>query len=100
MKDKVVFETGILKITFPNYGKDDRNYGELFDFLGDFDIINANELGKDVILMSGVVFMFTNSDEGQLARKSYIELEQICSLKDFLEPSNSVHTDFSNWYSN
>ncbi|MCA0362692.1 MAG: hypothetical protein LCH67_01495 [Bacteroidetes bacterium] len=100
MKESVSYRNGILKITFPDYGKDGRNYGELFDFLGDFDIITASELGQDVIVMSDTVFMFTNSDEGQLARNSYIELGQVCFLKDFIEPANAVHTDFLKWYKN
>jgi hypothetical protein len=40
-----------------------------------FDIVTANEIGQNVIVMSGLVFMFTNFDEGRLSRILYVELQ-------------------------
>lgn len=100
MKDNATFENGLLTISYPNYGNDGRNYCELFDFLGDFDIITANELGQDVIVMSEIVFMFSNFDEGRLAKDSCIELEAVSSLKEFADPTNQDHREFLEWYYN
>ncbi|WP_304065576.1 hypothetical protein [Pedobacter glucosidilyticus] len=100
MRDNATFQNGILKISYPNYGKDGRNYCELFDFLGDFDIITANEIGQDVIVMSEIVFMFSNFDEGRLKRESCIELEAISSLKEFVDAENPEHREFLEWYYN
>lgn len=100
MKDNATYKNGILTISFANYGKEGRNYCELFDFLGDFDIITANELGQDVIVMSEIVFMFSNFDEGRLKRSSSVELEAVCSLQEFVDPKNFDHSEFLQWYNN
>ena len=41
-KDSVKYENKVLTIQYKNYGKNGRNYGDLFDFLGDYDIITAS----------------------------------------------------------
>jgi hypothetical protein len=98
MKDLVSYKDGTLSIQFAKYGQDGRNYCELFDFLGNYDIITANELGQDVIVMSEIVFMFSNFDEGRLKREYCIDLEAISTLKEFVDAENPAHQDFLEWY--
>lgn len=98
MMESVNYENGVLKIHYSKYGEEGRNYDELFNFLGDFDIITASEIGQDVIVLSGEVFLFTSMDEGILKRNSFVEIEKLCSLTEFIEKNNQDHIDFLNWY--
>ena len=68
-KDNALYENGVLSIIYSNYGKNNRNYGELFDFLSDYDIITASEIGDNVIVMSDIVFFFTEYDEIELSKR-------------------------------
>ena len=93
-------DTHALTINYPDYGTTDRNYGDLFDDLGDEDIITASEIGRDVIVADGEVYLFTMNDEGTLKREGTVTLEHISSLKDFIDPGNGNHTAFLKWYFN
>lgn len=98
--DKIEYRNNALTIHFRNYGDDGRNYGELFDFLGDFDIVTASEIGQDIIVMSDNVFQFTHSDECKLRRDSFVVLERECSLKEYIDKNDSNHLNFLQWYYN
>lgn len=98
MPDKVKYKNRSLEIHYDGYGTDGRNYGELFDFLGDFDIVTASEIGQDVIIMSGIVFLFSPFDESRLRDKNYVQLPEVGSLNTFIDLTNKDHIDFYNWY--
>lgn len=98
MKDRVTFNENSIIITYANYGNDGRNYGELFDFLGYFDIITASELGRDVILLDSEVYFFRDQDECKLRRDGVIELFNECLLEDYIEKDNPEHSAFLQWY--
>ena len=100
MNDLVLFQNGILTIFYPKYGTKDRNYDSLFDFLGDYDIITASEIGKDTIVMSESVFLFTNDDEQTLKNDGYVSLTLISDLKSYIDKDNENHINFLNWYYN
>lgn len=100
VEDNIFYENCSLTITYPNYGKIGRNYGELFDYLGDYDIVNASEIGEDVVIMSEYVFLFTHNDEKLLSEKSIVTLKEVGKLNDFIELNNKTHLDFYNWYYN
>ena len=97
-KDGVKYENNILNICYSNYGAENRNYDALFDFLGDFDIVTASELGNDVIIMSNEVFNFSHQDEQKLRKNTFVELEKISSLNEFIDNNNEEHIDFMKWY--
>lgn len=100
MKNIVKYKNGILTISYSNYGGENRNYCQLFDFLGDFDIITANELGQDVIVMSDIIFIFSSFDEGRLKRDGIVELEAMSTLQEFIDLENPDHYEFLEWYYN
>lgn len=97
-KDFVKYKDDTLCIYYSDYGIENRNYDCLFDFLGEYDIITASELEQDIIIMSNEVFLFTNQDEGMLARKGFVDLSRISSLKEFIDVKNDRHLNFVNWY--
>ncbi|MFN3850332.1 MAG: hypothetical protein ACK4NY_12935 [Spirosomataceae bacterium] len=97
-KDNALYENEALLIIYPNYGKDSRNYGELFDFLSDYDIITASEIGDDVIVMSGIVFFFREYDEIELSKKGLVELKKFALLENFINFKDKCHLTFYKWY--
>lgn len=96
--DIVVYNDKCLTITYKNYGDEERNYGELFDFLGDFDIVTGSEIGRDVIVMSGLIFYFTHQDEANLSRNGHVTLSEVCNLTDYIDKNNPEHISFLKWY--
>ena len=98
MEDKVEFKDNILTIHYANYGQEERNYGELFDFLGDNDIITASEIGQGVILMNDLVFFFTHNDERKLKENSSIELNVHSTLEAYIDLSDPKEKEFYSWY--
>ncbi len=98
MHDKVKYENKTLEIHYDDYGNDGRNYGELFDFLGDYDVITASEIGQDVIVMNEIVFQFSHMDEGRLQKDKYVYLSEVSSLKDFIDFEDVQHVNFYKWY--
>lgn len=98
--DNVIYnnDTNELTIIYPNYGSENRNRGELFDYLGDFDIIIANELHPDAIIMSGDLYLFSNSDEEILSRNGSITLGLYSTLDDFIDFEDNDQVSFYNWY--
>ena len=100
MTDFVFYQNDTLKINYLNYGKKGRNYSELFDFLGNFDIITASEIGQDSILMDNDVFLFTSLHEVFLRNNSFVNVPKISSLKDFIDYKNEDHIAFLKWYEN
>lgn len=95
---KVTFNENEILISYSNYGSEGRNYGELFDFLGDSDIITASEIGQDVVLMANSVYIFSIQDEFKLKRTGKISLSKECSLEDYIETYNPEHISFLQWY--
>ena len=85
-------------IHYERYGSEHSNYGELFDFLGDYDIITASEIGQDVIIMSGEVFLFRFEDERKLQKTSTVTLKKICSLEEYIDKNNVDDLEFLKWY--
>lgn len=96
--EKVTFTDGNLIIQYPGYGTEGRGYGELFDMLGDHDVITASEIGQDVVLMSGTVFRFTDADESTLEETGSVTLASECSLDEWLDLDEPAHVDFKSWY--
>ena len=95
---EVAFQKNEIHISYPNYGADGRNYGELFDFLADYDIITASEIGQDAILMSSNVYLFSIQDEFILRRTGQISLSKECSIEDYIDKDNPEHQSFLKWY--
>lgn len=95
---KVTFTENEILISYSNYGSEGRNYGELFDFLGDSDIITAAEIGQDVVLMANKVYSFSVQDEFILKRTGKISLSKECNLEDYIESDNPDHISFLRWY--
>ena len=97
IKDTIIFNNfdGSITIHYQNYGEDGRNYGELFDFLGDSDIITASELGKDFVVCEGDIYLFTNSDERVLKEKGSVTIQKTGETTEDYEESNQ---EFYNWY--
>lgn len=98
MKEAVYYKDGVLTIIYPNYMSINRKYGELFDWLGDMDIITASELGQDYICMDCIVFLFTDNDEYELMKNGKVSIKEIGALDTILDFSNKNHRDFYNWY--
>lgn len=96
--EKVTVTKNNIHISYSNYGSEGRNYGELFDFLGDSDIITASEIGQDIILMANHVYSFSVQDEFKLKRTGKISLNKECSLEDYIEMDNPEHLEFLQWY--
>lgn len=95
---KLTFTKDEILISYSNYGSKGRNYGELFDFLGDSDIITASEIGQSVVLMANSVYFFSIQDEFVLKRTGKISLSKECSLEDYIETDNPDHISFLQWY--
>ena len=96
--DRVKVSKNKITIYYNGYGSKNRNYSELFDFLGDFDIITASEIDVDVIVRSGEVFYFSNLDEFTLKSTSKITLERVCLLENYIDKNNKDHVEFLKWY--
>lgn len=94
--NKVLFtDDKSLYIQYANYGDDGNNYGELFDWLGDKDIITASELGNDMIVHDGDVYLFTHQDEHILKREGSVTLKKEGTINEF-----DTDGSFSKWYYN
>lgn len=100
VKDKVEFYDNYIIITYHNYGKEGRNYGELFDFLGNYDIITASELGKDIITVEYDIYLFRDEDESDLRENGAVRLNFLSHLKDYINPEKENHRDFIRWFYN
>lgn len=96
--DNIKYEDNQLIINYSNYGLENRNYGDLFDFLGDFDIVTASELGQDEIVMSGIVFRFTPQDEARLKQQGSVILTKELELTEYVNRENNNHIEFLTWY--
>lgn len=100
MNDSIDFnqENSILRINYENYGTYNRNYSELFDFLGDFDIITASEIGENVILFDSDVFYFTKNDEQKLKENGFVLLKKVSNIVDFIDFNDVEQETFYKWY--
>lgn len=100
MNDSIDFnqENSILRINYENYGTSNRNYSELFDFLGDFDIITASEIGENVILFDSDVFYFTKNDEQKLKENGFVLLKKVSNIVDFIDFNDVEQETFYKWY--
>lgn len=97
--NKVEYQNEILTIEFAGYGTGNINYNELFDFLGENDIITASEIGEDCILMSNELFLFTHKDEQILKDTGKVQLERKCTLRDWVVEKNiPLDNNFVKWY--
>lgn len=94
-EDRVEIADDKITIYYKEYGSNNRNYGELFDFLGNFDIITASEIDSDVIVMAGEVFYFSILDEFTLKETSKVTLKKVCFLEEYI---SSELIEFLKWY--
>ena len=99
MKDFFKYHDNTITITYPNYGKENRNLGDLMDWLGEkFGFIQANELYQFACLDDcGNVFDFTNDDEVKLFKEGKVVLE---ATGETIEDYKETHKDFYNWFFN
>lgn len=97
MKDFFDYQDNKITITYPNYGSEGRNLGELFDWLGDIaHFTQANELYQFACLDDcGNIFEFTNSDEVKLSKEGKVVLE---STGETINDYKETHKDFYNWF--
>lgn len=96
MKEAVEINTGTIKITYENYGDEGRNYGELFDLLGGFDIVTASEIKENFIAYDGDIYIFSHRDEQRLADDGSVTIYIYGSVEDYKESDK----EFYNWYYN
>ncbi len=90
-------ETKEITIIYPNYeSSDNRRRSDLFDFLGDEDIVIANEIHPDAIVMSGDVYFLSNEDEGVLHQTGEVTLSFHSTLEDYCDSNDP----FLKWYYN
>ena len=87
----------VITITYKGYGDEDRNLGDLMDWLSDkANIIQANELYQFACIDgNGKIFDFTNKDELILAREGSVKLEYTGETIEDYKVSNP---DFYKWY--
>ena len=88
-----------ITITFENYGEENRNLGELMDWLGEVcGITQINELYQFACADDcGNLFNFTNEDEVRLAKDGKISLQYTGeTINDYKETHKSVY----NWFFN
>lgn len=100
MKQTVLYKKGILTIMYSHYMEEGRRYEDLFDWLGDNDIITASEIGEDCICMAGTVFRFTDADERVLMKNGIVSLQEAVPLEEYLDFQNEKHCCFYKWYNN
>lgn len=99
--DSISFDADdVLTIRYANYGNEDRNYDALFDYLGDFDIITASEIGEDIIISNEEVYKFTKKNELALSINGFVKLDRISCLEEYLDMENESHKSFSEWFYN
>ena len=98
MSDSIEYKDNLLRINYADYGFEGRNYDALFDFLGDFDIITASEIGQDVIIFDSDVFYFTNNDEKHLKENGFVILQKVSFVNDFIDHNDIEQLSFLNWY--
>lgn len=93
-------ETQSLEIIFKDYGQDHTTRSDLFDFLGDFDIIQANELHENAIVWGDSVFLFDNQLESELVKNGIVKIPKDSDLLDFIDLDIPNHRGFMVWYNN
>ncbi len=98
MSDSIEYKDNLLRINYADYGFEGRNYDALFDFLGDFDIITASEIGQDVILFDSDVFYFTKNDEQKLKENGFVLLKKVSNIVDFIDFNDVEQETFYKWY--
>lgn len=87
-------KTKEITIQYPDYGTEGRNYGNLFGWLSDFDVVTGSELGDDIILLDGLIYFLTSQKEIELARTGKITLSNQGHINDYRKDN----PDFYNWY--
>lgn len=89
----------IMTIQFDKYGSENRNLGELFDWLGEeASIVQCNEIEQFYISDDcGNLFIFDNQNENVLAREGIVELK---ATGETIEDYKESHKDFYNWFFN
>jgi hypothetical protein len=98
MNDSIEYKDDLLRINYADYGNENRNYDALFDFLGDFDIITASEIGNDVIIFDSDVFYFTKNDEQKLKENGFVLLQKVGFLANFINHDDDEQKSFYKWY--
>jgi len=90
-----------IKINYSNYYKnDERTYSDLFDFLSQFNVITASELGNDEIIYEGSIYFFSELDELILMNSGQIKLRYFAELNNYCNKTINAHKDFLTWYFN
>lgn len=99
MKNFVTYIDDEITIEYEAYGSEDRNLGELFDWLGDeMNFIQANELYQFACSDScGNIFEFNNQDEMILAREGKVTIKATGKTVEDFKQENK---DFYNWFWN
>ena len=100
LKDFLITGQISFTIIYPNYGTKNRNLGNLMDWLDNFDIVTASELGGLEIIYNKDVYKFGLAEEFNLARFGKISLRRLDKLDNYLDLSCEEHVSFRNWYYN
>lgn len=69
-------------------------YDSLLDWLGDNDIVQANELSQNLIAMDGQLYDLDDTRISQLKNTGSVELVLI----DYVKSYKDTKPDFYNWY--
>ena len=69
-------------------------YGEMWDLLGDFDIVQANEIKQDYLAFEGAVYELNDSDISKLSSTGGVVLEYLGTVEELADEN------FINWYYN
>jgi len=66
----------------------------MWDFLNDYDVVQATELGVGYIIMDGIVYDLGDRDLSELDKHGTINLLPVGEIEDFKQENKS----FYNWY--
>lgn len=101
MKDKFSYDAETMSITivYPNYGEEGRGYGELFDWLGEHDVVTASDVSSDLIVMSDFCYEFTHQDEAELETEGSVTLSYVGTIDEQVEDADTEEArEYLEWY--
>lgn len=92
----------VMKITYPGYQNrldKPRGYDSLMDFLGDNNIVTADEIVPDMIVDNEHnAYILDYHKLAELRDKCFTKLESIGVLEDFINKNDMKHMNYYNWF--
>lgn len=101
-KDDKERKKRVMKITYPGYQNrldKPRGYDSLMDFLGDNNIVTADEIVPDMIVDNEHnAYILDYHKLAELRDKCFTKLESIGVLEDFINKNDMKHMNYYNWF--